>query len=246
MPKLRVPTVQHLARNWNGDPDWICKVLVRLVQKPPNFNYDLLFRLARDMLLLGQPYDEILAAISRIKRKDLREKFLEIAPLLRDFFDGQHPDYFQDIEPRLYGIGRGLMVPFAPPFIYGVGGQIYFPWLSFWRTNPLADERLSLFVTIVERILLDDPDLEDAVFQIVDFSAPIAKAPRELRVIRADEIPRLTDTRVREMLEIFAEGYFKAQKTLATMPKPSPSSEAAEPRPDDTDFPDMFRDHEDK
>jgi len=34
--------------------------------------------------------------------------------------------------------------------------------LSFWRTNPLDDERLSLFVAIVERVLLDDPDLEGA------------------------------------------------------------------------------------
>lgn len=48
------------------------------------------------------------------------------------------------------------MVPFEGPMIYGVGGQLYFPWFSFWRRNPLANERLSLFVTLVEEVLLQD------------------------------------------------------------------------------------------
>lgn len=239
MAKLRVPTVQHLARNWDGDPNRICNNLVRLVQRPPNFNYDLLFRLARDMLLLGQPYEDVLEAVCRIKRGDLRERYIEILPLLRDHFEGQHPDYFQDIEPRLFSIGRGLMVPFAPPFIYGVGGQIFFPWLSFWRTNPLADERLALFVTIVEQILLDDPDLEAAAFQIVDFSAPMSKKPRELRVTPASNVPRVPEARVREMLEIFAEGFFRAQRVLASMPA-KPPADAADTPTVDINQSDMF------
>lgn len=214
MTKLRVPTLQHLARNWNSDPNWICKSLVRLANNPPNFNYELLFRLARDLLLFGQPYDEVLAAVKRIKRLDLQARFLEVLPLLRDYFEGQRPDYFQDIEPRHYSVGRGLMVPFAPPFIYSIGGQIYFPWLSFWRSNPLSDERLALFVTIVRQILLDDPDLENSIFHIVDFSAPTPKSERSLRVIDASEVPILPERRVREMLEIFAEGYFRAEEEL--------------------------------
>ena len=221
MAKLRVPILQHLSRNWNQDPNWIGRVLVRLVQKPPTFSYELLFRLARDLLRLGVAYPDILRAVQNIKRSDLRARFLEVLPLLRDHFDGIQPDYFQDIEPRLYAVGRGLMVPFAPPFIYGVGGQIYFPWLSFWRSNPIADERLSLFVTIVEEVLLSDPDLETAVFQILDFSAPAAGKPRELKVVDAKDVPRVSEIRKREMLDIFAEGYFQAQAILAALPPTS-------------------------
>jgi hypothetical protein len=117
--KLRVPTLQHLCRNWNSDPNWIGRVLVRLVQNPPTFSYDLLFRLARDMLRFGVPYDQIVRVVQSIKRQDLRARFLEVLPLLRTHFDGIQPDYFQDVGPRLYAVGRGLMVPFAPPFIYG-------------------------------------------------------------------------------------------------------------------------------
>jgi hypothetical protein len=236
MAKLRVPTLQHLSRNWNPDPNWICRELVRLVQHPPSFSYDLLFRLARDLLLLGVPYEDILRAVQGIKRKDLRVRFLEILPLLRAHFEGVKPDYFQDIEPRFYGVGRGLMVPFAPPFIYGVGGQIFFPWLSFWRTNPIAAERLSLFVTIVEEVLLGDPDLETAAFQILDFSAPSTGKPRELKVIDAKDITRVTGTRKREMLEVFADGYLAALAVLETMPSTPRGAAKPTDAPEDDDM----------
>jgi hypothetical protein len=133
------------------------------------------------------------------------------------------------------------MVPFAPPFIYGVGGQLYFPWLSFWRANPIADERLSLFVTIVEEVLLGDPDLENAVFQILDFSAPSGGKPRELRIIDAKDVPRVSELRKREMLDAFAEGYFQAQAILSTLPpSPSPDDEPADDAPEPGDDDDLF------
>jgi hypothetical protein len=107
------------------------------------------------------------------------------------------------------------MVPFEPPMIYGVGGQIYFPWFSFWRRYPLAQEPLSLFVTIVDEVLLQDPDLEHARFQILDFSCAGPKEPRILTIIEARDIPRLDGSRKTAMLEAFAEGYFRAVATLA-------------------------------
>lgn len=100
--------------------------------------------------------------------------------------------------------------------IYGAGGQIHFPWFSFWRRNPLANKRLSLFVTIVEDVLLQDPDLEGANFAILDFSIPEPDEPRELKVIDANDIPRVSDQDKLEMLSVFAEGFFLAQAELAS------------------------------
>jgi hypothetical protein len=95
-----------------------------------------------------------------------------------------------------------------------------------------------LFVTIVEEVLLSDPDLESAVFQILDFSAPEGGKPRELRIIDAKDVPRVSDTKKREMLDLFAEGYFQAQAILASVP-PAPSGE------DDTDTDTDYDDDED-
>lgn len=215
MATLKVPSVQHLARNWRDGPERISRALVRLALNPPIFNYLPLFGAVRDLLVLGVPYEQVRLGIERIKRADVRKNFLEVLPLLRDHFEGLTPDFFQTVERRYYPVGRNLMVPFDPPMIYGVGGQLYFPWLSFWRQNPLKNEALSLFVTLVDEILLQDPDLESAKFQILDFSCPSSGAGRVLREIDAALIPRLSPTRKVEMLEVFAEGYAAAEMELA-------------------------------
>jgi hypothetical protein len=240
MPELRVPSVQHLARNWRNDPAVIARILVRLALSPPRFNYNPLYGAVRDLLVLSVPYKQVVEGIRRIRRTDVRQNLLSVLPLILDYFAGVSPDFYQTIDKRYYPVGRGLMVPFEPPMIYGVGGQLYFPWFSFWRQNPLTDERLSLFVTIVDEVLMQDPDLETARFEILDFSCPGPKQPRTLRVIDVADIPRVDDERKVEMLEAFAEGYLRAI-ALLTGERPGEgdgrNEEAAEP---DTDQPRLF------
>ena len=217
MPKLKVPSLQHLARNWRNDPQQIKRLLVSLVESGPTFNYNTLFSAVRDMLVFGQPYAEIAEGIRRkVKREDVRDNLLGVLPLIRDYFDGVKPAFVQAVERRYYPVGRGLMVPFDPPLIYGEGGRLHFPWFSFWRSNPLAGERLSLFVSVVEDVLLQDADLEQAAFVILDFSAPKSNQPRDLRVIDAHDIPRVSEATKVEMLSVFAEGYFLAVAELSS------------------------------
>jgi hypothetical protein len=240
MADLRIPSVQHLARNWRSDPITIARALVNLALNPPRFNYNPLYSAVRDILVLGVPYDQVVEGIRRIKREKVRENLLEVLPLIRDHFADVSPDFYQTIEKRYYPVGRGLMVPFESPMIYGVGGQFYFPWFSFWRQNPLANERLSLFVTLVDEILMQDPDLENARFEILDFSCPGQKAPRSLRVIDASNIPRLDDTRKSQMLDSFAEGYLRAVAELAGSPPPPPSGDRPDDRRPDPNQPGLF------
>jgi hypothetical protein len=229
MAELRVPSVQHLARNWRADPVTIARLLVRLAINPPRFNYNPLYGAVRDLLVLAVPYHQVEEGIRRISRAGVRENLLSVMPLIRDHFAGVSPDFYQTIDRRYYPVARGLMVPFEPPLIYGVGGQFYFPWFSFWRQNPLAQERLSLFVTLVDEVLMQDPDLETARFQILDFSCDGPTAPRTLTVIDARQIPRSKEKRKTEMLEVFAEGYFLAVAILADRGVADPHSD----RPDD-------------
>ncbi len=238
MPSLRVPSVQHLARNWKSHPDLIAKALVRLALNPPIFNYNPLYSAIRDLLVLGVPYDQVFEGVKRIKRQQVRENLLEVLPLIRDHFFGISPDYFQTIEKRYYPVARNLMVPFEPPMVYGVGGQLYFPWFSFWRQNPLRNEPLSLFVTMVDDIVLQDPDLENARFEILDFSCPQPGKGRVLRVIDAQEIPRVSSARKLEMLEVFAAGFSKALEQLSKRPEGRQESES--PQPNDPNQPGFF------
>lgn len=238
MAELRIPSVQHLARNWRDSPETIARALVRLALNPPRFNYNPLYSAVRDLLVLNVPYEQVVEGIRRIKRERVRENLLGVLPLIRNHFEGVAPDFYQTIDKRFYPVGRGLMVPFEPPMIYGVGGQLYFPWFSFWRQNPLASERLSLFVTLVDEMLMQDPDLENARFEILDFSCPAPKSGRALRLIEARDIPRVDDARKTQMLEKFADGYFQALAELAG--SRAPGDDRDDDRPRDPDQPGLF------
>jgi hypothetical protein len=240
MAELRVPSIQHLARNWRDEPVAIAKTLVRLALNPPRFNYNPLYSAVQDLLILGVPYDQVVEGIRRITRVKVRDNLLSVLPLIRDHFAGVSPDFYQTIDKRYYPVGRGLMVPFEPPMIYGVGGQLYFPWFSFWRQNPLAKERLSLFVTLVDEVLLQDPDLETARFEILDFSCPGPKAARTLIVVDARDIPRVDHARKTTMLEAFAEGYFRALEALAGAPSPPEGDRRDDGPSPDPDQPGLF------
>lgn len=238
MSKLRIPSLQHLARNWRETPEMTQRGLVNLVNNPPIFNYNALFKAVDDLLILNVPYDQVVNGIRmKVSREGVRNNFLGVLPLIRDHFEGINPDYVLRMDRSFYPAGRDLLIPFEPPFIYGVGGQVYFPWLSFWRSNPLAKKRLSFFITIVEEMLLQEPDLENARFQILDFSSPTPKEARHLTVLEADEIPRLDEHEKNAMLEVFVEGYFLAQAELAGMQKDTSKSKDQPAQHDPNQYP---------
>src|ERR1700724_1971489 len=111
MADLKVPSLQHLARNWRSDPVRIKKILVRLAQSPPRFSYDPLFDAVRDLLVLHVPYEQIVEGIRRIKRASVRNNLLGVLPLIRDHFADISPDFVQAVDRRYYPVGRELMVP---------------------------------------------------------------------------------------------------------------------------------------
>ena len=215
MAKLRVPSVQHLARHWHDSPKKIEDEFVKMAMNPPFFNYNALNDIARDILLFKVPQDQIIKGIKeKEKRKRVQKILLEVVPLLHGHFNSVQHDFVSDIAPSFYPIGRDLRIPFKSVFIYGVGGQIYLPWFIFWKHNPLNDKQLSLFVTLAREILRQDPELEDAKFEILDFSAANPKEGRQLRIIDTADIQIFTSQETAEMLAIFVEGFEHAEARL--------------------------------
>jgi len=241
MAKLKVPSLQHLARNWRPTSAGVKKQLITLAKHPPQFTYEPLFGAVRDMLVLGVPYEQVMEGIRRgEKRPWVRENLLEVLPLLRSHFSTVEPDVPPNrVARRYYPLARDIQIPFEAPLEYSVGGQKYFPWFSFWRSNPLADRRLSLFVMLVEEVLLQDPDLDTAIFQILDFSRIDGAEERQLLVVDARDIPRLNRTEKQSMLEVFADGYRAARDELAGV-RMEKDKEKDERRPDPNQS-DLFR-----
>lgn len=228
MSGLNIPSLQHLARFWHNDPQHIKRTLVSLVDNRPTFSYAPLYDAVRDLLVLHLPYDQVLKGLQRTKQPIARKSYSDILPLAYEYFAGVKPAFVQSVAPRLYPVARDLMIPFRPPLIYGANGKFHFPWFSFWRGNPLAGEKLALFVTIVEEVLLQDADLEDAEFTILDFSAGSSRGKRNLKVLNTENIPRISDRRKVEMLSVFATGFDLASAEISRRPQ-KPTKQISQP-----------------
>ncbi|WOS40524.1 hypothetical protein [Xanthomonas rydalmerensis] len=216
MAKLKIPSLQHLARVWHPDPVRIQKALVALVRNSPTFSYELVFELVRDLIYLKIPYSQIeQAIIERVKREDVRKNFLSLLPLVQQHFKGVEISFVHQVARRFYPVGRELVIPFSPPLIYGSNGKLHLPWFSFWRSNPLDKERLALFITVIDDIVSQDPDLEQAEFSFLDFSAPEPKSDRRLTVLPGEKIARVSDQERNEMLMIFVRGFQLAKSELS-------------------------------
>lgn len=214
--KLKIPSLQHLARLWRPDVERVRRTLVSLARNSPTFSYQIVYELVHDLVYSKLPYAQVENAVrDRVRVAYVREKFLEILPLIESHFSDVKVDFVHQVAPRFYPLGRDLLIPFTPSFVYGAQGKLHLPWFSFWRENPLDSERLSLFMSVVDEVLAQDPDLEGAEFSILDFSAVDSKSPRTLKVIPSSEIPRVSAERRTEMLGIFIAGFRLAQEDLA-------------------------------
>lgn len=210
------PSLQHLVRTWRNNPERTRKVLVINARSRPSFSYAPLHVAIREMLVLGVPYHQVVEYVRRAeKRADFAKILLEILPIIRRHLGGVSPDFFQDVAPRSYALAPDIIIPFQSPVVYGIGGQLTLPWCIFWRKNPLAGKPLSLFMTLVDEILMEDPDLEAAAFQLLEFSIPKDEEERQLSIRDGRDIPRLSTAERDDMLGIWAEGFRQAQVEMA-------------------------------
>lgn len=222
MRNLKILSLQHLARCWAPTPNEVKKNLIKLAMHPPTFSYESLFGLMRDMLVYGIAYEELVHGVKeKIKREDVRANYLDILALARTHFYSFTPNYVHEVSTRQYPIGRGLSVPFRPPFVYGVDTQICLPWFSFWKTNPLDLKQRCLFTSVGKEILGQDPDLESAKFEIFDFSRLTPGGPRYLRIYDAARIPRLSKNEIDAMMSVYVEGHYLAVEALAVIKEKS-------------------------
>ena len=225
MKKIKLPSLQHVARQWAPTPEKVAKNLERLALASPPFSYEPLYHLVRGMLVLDDPLAQVCHAVQARKlHPHAKRNYLELLPMVSEHFSAVRPEYILEVAPRFYPVGKDLFVPFKPPLLYGKGGDEFLPWFVFWKVNPVAGENLSLFVTLVVEMMAQDPDLERAKFTIVDFSADDAKSPRKIELIDARAIARVPEARKIEMLDILVKGHHMAQANLRNRELPNEST----------------------
>lgn len=242
MAKLKVPSALHLARLWRPDEVAVKKALIALTNSAPPFSYAQLMGMLRSMLAVKSDLGEMEYLIStRVRLGLARKSYLEIAPLLEQYFGNLNPTFVHEVSPRTYPLSRSLRVPFEPPMIYGARGKVHLPLFVFWRNNPLTGDQAALLASMIRELVSQDPDLDLASTSILDFSIPKGAAERALRETSLFEVPAISNSRRDEMLAIFAAGYELARNELqgraaseTEITKRAPSSDG------DTDQQDLF------
>jgi hypothetical protein len=169
---LRVPSLQQVMKNLYDRPDMVQRALVRTALNRPRTSYKSLHKATQDRVCLNVPLDQIEIGIRRVeKRPEYLENLIELLKLIDRHFDSIVPDYPPiEVECRYYKIAPDINIPFQPPICYGIGGQLYLPYFNFWRNNPLKAKRLSVFMTIIDALREQEPDIETAIVNILDFS----------------------------------------------------------------------------
>ena len=113
------------------------------------------------------------------------------------------------------------------------------PYPNYWRNNPLKAKRLAVFLTILDQIREQEPDLETARVYILNYGIPSGETDRKLVVVDEADVPRVTSTELTQTLQIFADGYRSAREQLAGI-KPTTKDRNTPPPPDPAQD-DLFR-----
>lgn len=215
--KVRIPSLQQVIKNLFDEARLVEKALIKNALHPPRISYKVLHRAAQDRVCLDVPLSQIETGIRAIEKRPAHlANLLSILKLLDQHFATIHPDFPPiEVECRYYRIAPDITIPFQPPLCYGIGGQLYVPYFDFWRKSPLTGKRLSVFMTILDAIRAQEPDLKHAIVPILRFAIPPNGDKRNLLIIDERDVERVSQDELKRWLQIFAEGYRAAQSQLA-------------------------------
>ena len=62
---IRVPSLQHMARNCRADPDLVARQLIQNVEHPPPFSCECLNVVARELVMLNTPIHQLQEYVRR-------------------------------------------------------------------------------------------------------------------------------------------------------------------------------------
>jgi hypothetical protein len=103
-----------------------------------------------------------------------------------------------------YPIGRGILVPVKPTFVFQQGRSLTPVFVIGWASMPFSDYQKQLLGTIIHRALLTLEGFEGSDAHIV--CVPRIKGSRAERTIRSwkvSEVPLLTDDELRAQFDRF-------------------------------------------
>lgn len=226
MNNIKIPPLLQMVRNAYDDPQKVHHEVVKSEKSRAPFSYQAIHKIVDQVIKFKTPLDEISYSIERIERRPfVLKQFNEVTPLLHRHFTDISPERVYSLLPLYYPLGKFGKTKFNPQMIYLKNGELFLPFINFWKFNPLSSEQKSLFLTLVDEILEEEPDLEDVNLQLIELSANGSNGIRTLKVVNTLEIERLDKTRTNILIDSYLTGLQSAYSEIATPSTQRPNRE---------------------
>jgi hypothetical protein len=180
----RPPSLPNWVRLNAPRTDETARKITRFVLGKPRHALAKVYRLVADKVTFGVSNETVIKALSKIGNERVEALGAEIFEALLPWLDAQGlkgVQVFHDMEAR-FPIGRGIVVPIKPTFVFLSEGKLIPVFVIGWTSQPFGDFHRRLFASLVHRSILTQEDFlgSDALVVCV----PRVQSGKPKRVVR--------------------------------------------------------------
>ena len=202
----RPPSLPNWVRLNDQRRDETARRITRFVLAKPRHALGQVYRLISDYVTLGVTAATTRASLDLILNPLVRKLGHEIATALIPWFD-EHGvkgvQAFSGMAER-YPIGRKIVIPVRPTFVYLRDGKPTPVFVVGWSTSPLSGFQKRLLATMIHRAILTQEDFEhsDALILFTP-RQKFSKSSRDVREMWVRKSWLLSDDELRQQFDCY-------------------------------------------
>lgn len=202
----RPPSLANWVRLNDRRRDETALRITKFVLSKPRHALGQVYRLIADYVTLGVSAATTRTGIDLIVNPLVRKLGHEIATALIPWLDKHKVKGIKAFDGMIerYPIGRNIMIPVKPTFVYNREGKLTPVFIIGWSSNPLSGYQKRLLVTMIHRVILTQEDFEwsDALILFVP-RLKFSKSSREVKEMWVSKSALLSDEELRAQFDCY-------------------------------------------
>lgn len=202
----RPPSLPNWVRLNDRRRDETARKITNFVLAKPRHALGQVYRLLADYVTLGVTAATTRRGIDLILNPLVRRLGHEIATALIPWLDANNIKGIQAFDGMFerYPIGRNIMVPVRPTFVYSHDEKLTPVFIVGWSSIPFSGFQKQLMATMIYEAILTQEGFEasDALILFVP-RQKFSKTSREVRPLWVSEVPRLTDEQLSRQFDCY-------------------------------------------
>lgn len=202
----RPPSLANWVRLNDRRRDETALRITRFVLSKPRHALGQVYQLIADYVTLGRDATNVRKGIDLITNPLVRKLGHEIATALIPWLDENDIKGVRAFDGMIerYPIGRGIMIPVKPTFVYNRDGKLTPVFIIGWTSSSLSVFQKRLLATMINEVILTQEDFEgsDALILFVP-RMKFSKSHREVREMWIGKSSLLTKDELRAQFHCY-------------------------------------------